>query len=33
VFETAAAQAVAKSRIDQLARLNSCGGKSDQRCL
>jgi hypothetical protein len=32
VFETTA-QAVAKSRIDQLARDNSCGGKNDQRCL
>jgi hypothetical protein len=32
VFDTAA-QALAKSRIEQLARGNSCGGKDDQRCL
>jgi hypothetical protein len=27
------AQVLAKSRLDQLARGNSCGGKNDQRCL
>jgi hypothetical protein len=32
VFDTAA-QALAKSRLEQLARGNSCGGKNDQRCL
>jgi hypothetical protein len=32
IFDTAA-QAIAKTRLDQLTRRNACGGRDDQRCL
>jgi hypothetical protein len=32
VFDNAA-QALAKSRLEQIAHGNACGGKNDQRCL